>query len=518
MKYKIHFAMFGVVFVALVALFRPLGTTQTMAAPVFTGDAAADFVGPDVITLNDRAAPDVGLPYPEPPTTTVGFPTSTVSGFDMRAVYLNYDRATDTMYVGVDCFVICGDADGDGDPNATGPILTALSGTDAPNFGAGESFGLIIDTDNDYITSTNTGKFDVVVGVRDAFTLSQIGVYSYTGGIGQQLVDNTWGAKLPFTVTLFAAPSTGTPDLEFSIANFSKLPGFPSGDPLQPFKLHMGMGSNVDDGIGEDFLPEQGSPIIITPTPVITPTVPVTATETPVLTPTVTVTPTTTVTPTATITPTATVTPTLTPTTTVPAPTSVPTTGADLSIFAAPADIDSISASSAADDLVAKTQSSGIGPDRLQIPALGLDTAVAQKGWQLVTQKNGAQISQWDDVRNAAGWHKNSALPGEIGNVVLSGHNNIYGSVFRELNLLKGGETVYVWKNRVRYAYIVDKVSVLPEKYASKTQQAINAAYLQQTDDQRLTMITCWPLTSNTHRVFVTAHLDVERTYIDDRQ
>ncbi len=516
MKYKVHFAMLGVVFVALFALFRPLGSTSTMAAPAFTGDAAADFTGPDVIVLNDRTTPDVGLPYLNPPTTTVGFPTSTVSGFDMRAVYLNYDRATDTMYVGVDCFVICSDADGDGDPNVTGPTLTALGGTDAANFGDGESFGLIIDTDNDYITDTQAGNFNVVVGVRDDDSLTQLGVYSYTGNIGEQLDNSTWGPKLPFTVTLYAPPSATTPDLEFSIANFSKLPGFPAGDPLQPFKLHMGMGSIVDDGIGEDFLPEESSPIIITPTPSATPTLTVTATitMTPIVTTTPGVTPTVTVTPTATVTPTVPVTPTLTPTATPPAPTSVPTTGADLSLYAAPDDIDKLSSIGAADDLLAKPQSSGIGPDRLQIPALGLDTAVAQKGWQLVTQKNGSQVSQWDDVRNAAGWHKNSALPGEIGNVVLSGHNNIYGSVFRELNLLKGGETVYVWKNRVRYAYIVDEVSVLPEKYASKTQQAINAAYLQQTDDQRLTMITCWPLTSNTHRVFVTAHLDVERTFI----
>ncbi len=505
MKYKIHFAMLGVLFIALVGLFRPLDSRTTIAAPAFTGIAAKDFTGPGVITINDRAAPDVGLPHPNPPTTTVGFSTTAISGFDMRAVYLNYDKTSDTMYVGVDCFVICGDADGDGDPNKTGPILKALSGTDAADFGKGESFGLLIDTDNNYITATNTGNFNVVVGVRDADTLTQIGVYSYTGGIGDQLNNIPWGPKLPYTVTLFAAPSTATPDLEFSIANFSKLPGFPAGDPLPPFKVHMGMGSLADDGIGEDFL--AASLVVIPPTPTVTPTLPVTATI--AATPIVTATPN--LTPTITVTPTAPMTPTLTPIATPPAPTSEPTTGADLSQYAAPADIDKLSP---ADKLPTQIQSSGNGPDRLEIPALALDTAVAEKGWQLVTQRDGTQISQWDDVRDAAGWHKNSALPGEIGNVVMSGHNNIYGSVFRELNLLKGGETVYVWKNRVRYAYVVDKVSVLPEKYASKTQQALNAAYLQQTNDQRLTMITCWPLTSNTHRVFVTAHLDVERTYI----
>ena len=176
MKYKIHFAMLGVVFLALFGLFRSTDSAITMAAPTFTGKADVDFTGPTVIKLNDRATPDVGLPHSISPTDTVKFPTTTISGFDMRAVYLEYDKTTDTMYVGIDCFEICGDADGDGNPSKPGSILQGLSGDDVADFGKGESFGLLIDTDNDYVTSTLTGHFNVVIGVRDDDDLAQIGV------------------------------------------------------------------------------------------------------------------------------------------------------------------------------------------------------------------------------------------------------------------------------------------------------------------------------------------------------
>jgi len=513
MKAKIIVGILGTLLVALLIVALP--TRSTAAEPGFTGDAAADFTGQDVIKLNDRSTPDVGLPRLDPPTVTVGFPISTVSGFDMRAIYLQYDKATDKMYVGIDCFDICGDADGDGNPGQPSSILNDLGGKDPANFGEGESFGLLIDTNNDFDPQALTGKFEVVVGVSDKKDLSQIGVYSYTGDIGEQLTEPTWGAKLPYTVTLFASPSITEPDLEFSIANFSKLPGFPTGGQgLPAFKIHMGMGSIVDDGIGEDFSPDQSQPLEITPTPTITPTQPVTPTETQTPTATVPLTLTPTVTPTTTVTPTESPTPTPTP----PPPTAVPTTGADLSMIPQTEDTSKKVSVVGADgsQLLLGTDYT-IGPNRLEIPALKLDTAVAEKGWQDVTQKDGAQISVWDDVRNAAGWHKDSAVPGAVGNMVFSGHNNVYGSVFRDLYKLKGGETVYVWKDHVRYAYIIDKVKVAPEKYANTKQRANNAAYLEQTDDQRLTLITCWPPNGNTHRVFVTAHLDPDRTYIDRR-
>ncbi|HRW10238.1 MAG TPA: sortase [Caldilineaceae bacterium] len=466
---------------------------DSLAAPTFTGDAAADFTGPDVIVLNDRATPDVGLPRPP-------FTDTDVSGFDIRALYMEYDPATDVMYVGIDCFVICGDADGDGNPDAAGALLGGavadggLGGDDAANFGAGESFGLLIDTNNDFDFNAGVGGFEVVIGVNDSGDLSTIGAYTYLDEIGFQLADDTWGDALPNAVTLFAAPSSDTPDLEFTIADFSTLPGFTAEDGLGAFQLHLAMGSIIDDGIGEDFSPDRNSSIVITPTP--TPEVP-TATDTPVP-PTPTETP---VPPTPTETP-APSTPTETPT--LPPPTDVPPTGANLLEHLA------ATANHTARHTGRPDLQTGIhfgGNFSLEIPAVRLATAVTNRGWHAVTQADGTIINAWDEVDYVAGWHKNSATPGQPGNVVISGHSNTAGSIFRDLWQLQPGALIYLNHNRVRYGYVIETVTIEEETFASETQRNENAAYLQQTKDSRLTLITCWPWYSDTHRVFVVAKL-----------
>ena len=310
-------AQMGLVATVIAAvMFLVVQLNQTLAAPTFTGDAAADFTGPNAIKIDDRTR-DVGMPFP-------AFPTSTVSGFDMQAFYLEYDAATDIMYVGIDCVVICGDSDGDGDPGGTSAALASSGGEDIPDFGPGESFGLLIDTDNDY--TPTSGDFDVVIGVRDDDDLSQIGAFVYTGAIIEEMVNDRWSTRLANAVTLFQSPSAAAPDLEFTIANFSTLPGFPADQTPQRYGLHLGMGAlGTDDGIGEDYAPDR-IPVVITPSPVPTDTPTATPTDTPTATPTdtpttvptdtPTATPTDTPTATLTATPTATVTPTMPPGTT----------------------------------------------------------------------------------------------------------------------------------------------------------------------------------------------------------
>ncbi|MEZ4622298.1 MAG: sortase [Caldilineaceae bacterium] len=136
-----------------------------------------------------------------------------------------------------------------------------------------------------------------------------------------------------------------------------------------------------------------------------------------------------------------------------------------------------------------------------------LATTVEEMGWDRAIGANGELYSRWDDIHFAAGWLKNSAAPGDAGNVVLSGHNNIYGAVFRDLWRLQAGEPIVVHSNDERVIYVVDRVSIRPELYASDTQRAVTASYITQTDDQRLTLVSCWPPNSNSHRVFVEAHL-----------
>lgn len=144
-------------------------------------------------------------------------------------------------------------------------------------------------------------------------------------------------------------------------------------------------------------------------------------------------------------------------------------------------------------------------PERIQLPAIGVDTDVVTVGWQSVSLADGKSVSQWEVADFAAGWHKNSALPGEPGNVVISGHNNIRGAVFRKLYTLQPGDRATLWAGGQPFEYAVEEVLILEEGGASPEKRRENARWIQPFDDERLTLVSCWPEESNSHRVIVVA-------------
>ena len=111
----------------------------------------------------------------------------------------------------------------------------------------------------------------------------------------------------------------------------------------------------------------------------------------------------------------------------------------------------------------------------------------------------------WEVADYAAGFHKGMARPGHVGNTVISGHNNIRGEVFRYVHELKAGDDVYVWVGNSPYRYLVGAVYRLPIKGAPRQVQQDNLRLILPTSDQRLTLVTCWPYWSNTHRIVVVA-------------
>lgn len=144
-------------------------------------------------------------------------------------------------------------------------------------------------------------------------------------------------------------------------------------------------------------------------------------------------------------------------------------------------------------------------PRRISLPSIGVETDVVKIGWQAVTLANGQTASQWEVATFAAGWHKNSSLPGQAGNVVLSGHNNIEGAVFRKLYLLQPGDIAKVWAGGKEFDYRVEEVMILEETGAPIEQRRENAKWIQAFGDERLTLVSCWPETGNSHRVVVVA-------------
>jgi LPXTG-site transpeptidase (sortase) family protein len=153
-------------------------------------------------------------------------------------------------------------------------------------------------------------------------------------------------------------------------------------------------------------------------------------------------------------------------------------------------------------------------PVRLLIPSLGLDVPVVEVSWDLIFT-DGSWQSVWQTADGAAGHHRNSANPGEAGNVVISGHHNTRGQVFREVSEIgqpgatfrQGDEVVLVAEDRRQYTYAVAEWERFEEEARTPAERQQNAHYLNPTSDPTLTLVTCWPYESNSHRVVVVAKL-----------
>ncbi len=148
---------------------------------------------------------------------------------------------------------------------------------------------------------------------------------------------------------------------------------------------------------------------------------------------------------------------------------------------------------------------SGAPPVRIRIPRIGLDAPVVPVGQHPVTL-GGQLYSQWDvPPARAAGWHQTSAPLGVPGNTVLNGHHNVAGEVFRYLSALKPGDLLTLEGAARRYHYMVVQTMTLAEEGQPPEVRAANARWILPTLDERVTLITCWPYTSNTHRLVVIA-------------
>ncbi|MEO8285707.1 MAG: sortase [Chloroflexota bacterium] len=144
-------------------------------------------------------------------------------------------------------------------------------------------------------------------------------------------------------------------------------------------------------------------------------------------------------------------------------------------------------------------------PVRLSIPSVAIDSPIVPITWAMIPSKNGGSKSEWQVADFAVGHHFGSANPGQVGNVVMSGHVDYKGSVFKDLDKAKKGDEVVVYTEKGQYLYVITDRVIVKEEGATEEQKRMNAAYMNPTPDQTLTMITCWPYGIDTHRLIVIA-------------
>ncbi len=178
-----------------------------------------------------------------------------VNGWVMKDIRLSYDAASDTLQVGVNFWGVAGDADGDGDPSRTDPRTSKVMGVDAPNLSGHESISVAFAADS--TTSPGVAGTPIIVaGVPydktkagpglDGFTVS-----SYTGQSGISIAYNYKDNLPDHQGTLAFNPDAAHPDFEFSIKNFSKIPGL---DPNKGVWVKAYAGTPDDIVTGDSFI------------------------------------------------------------------------------------------------------------------------------------------------------------------------------------------------------------------------------------------------------------------------
>lgn len=108
-------------------------------------------------------------------------------------------------------------------------------------------------------------------------------------------------------------------------------------------------------------------------------------------------------------------------------------------------------------------------------------------------------------LRNGVVHYPGTALPGDNGNVVITGHSSYYAwdqgrfkDVFALLHDVRMGDKVVVYFNQKKFVYEVDNIKTVPPK---------DVDVLARTKKEQLTLITCTPIGTNLKRLVVTAKL-----------
>jgi sortase A len=131
---------------------------------------------------------------------------------------------------------------------------------------------------------------------------------------------------------------------------------------------------------------------------------------------------------------------------------------------------------------------SGDAVAEIRIPKIGVEKFVVQ----------GVTVSA---LKKAPGHYPDTPMPGHVGNAAIAGHRTTYGAPFDRLDELVAGDEIRLTtrdSGAQPYIYVVE---------SSKSVKPNDLSVLAQTTDARLTLTTCTPKFSASHRLIVVAKL-----------
>lgn len=147
-------------------------------------------------------------------------------------------------------------------------------------------------------------------------------------------------------------------------------------------------------------------------------------------------------------------------------------------------------------------------PDnRLVIPSLGLSVPIQKIPYEEAYQDDESLLNNviQSALRDGVVLYPGTADPGKRGNSFITGHSSyylwdpgVYKDVFAVLPKIQDGAEIIVYFNQKEYLY---KVSSTKEVWPDQVD------VLNQTNDYRLTLMTCTPIGTNLKRFIVVAEL-----------
>lgn len=140
----------------------------------------------------------------------------------------------------------------------------------------------------------------------------------------------------------------------------------------------------------------------------------------------------------------------------------------------------------------------------ISIPSIGIDTKIEEVGYDIVTV-DGQRVIQWRVADYAASHDEGSANPGDGGNIVITGHDDWRGEVFKNLEHVKVGDQVVLTTADGQHRYAVSQILYRLEVGAPLSERLATGRYLGLIPDERVTLVTCWPYGIDDHRLIVIA-------------
>lgn len=133
----------------------------------------------------------------------------------------------------------------------------------------------------------------------------------------------------------------------------------------------------------------------------------------------------------------------------------------------------------------------------IRIPAISVDAPIS---WRVNNLPKEVSEGLSKGVIQVNG----TALPGEKGNIYITGHSSNYvwvrqqyNSIFSNISKLVVGDIIYVKFGKNVYAYKV---------FDQRVVAANDLSILNSTNDSRLTLATCWPLGTSLKRMVIIAN------------